>query len=937
MKQLLHPRWILIFGTLPMLCLLAIYAGQYSVINTLLTPESKQLWGMFGISLALLACAHAGLGFYLIINNKKINIYYPLFSIPLNALMLFLYAWNVDKILPFDLPRWMLSDGFELTALSFLTPVLAHAFMAMVILLTPEDRPHRASRNFLAALAVPVSGYLFVTVLSRLHLEENGLFFKGLLVLLFATGTMTFLFFLARWAYLLAMKRQNNGLFSEYPLLWRVPIGLVFPLLGLALNNGLLKLLPVEYVFGNFSSNWFYLLALVNGILFCLPPLDKPGYRLFRFLARCATAPFAFYFFVVFLPFLPFSVVAVIGFGLGFLMLTPLVLFIVQLMDLNDDYKYLSHHFSVQGISVAALFSIALMPGVITATYASDRRVLHVALDYLYAPEQVAGRHVNTRSLAKTLAVLKEHKRPQQNAGIFGNQTPYLSPFFAWMALDNLTVSNAKVDKLEQVFFGAPPTAIASIIEENRKDVILSDVTTSSTYDAETDSWRTWVELEMTNESNMGSMEYENSFELPEGCWISNYYLYIGERKEMGLLAEKKTALWVYSQIKNTRRDPGLLHYLTGRRVALHVFPFSGNEKRRTGIEFVHKEPLELHMDGQAIRLGKDGLQQPPLRFNSAGEGAVSYISTEGKSKLPKVQRSPYFHFIINASNGNNLNKNIIINNLNNFITKNPNAAKAARITLAGTYCETFDVDEGWQEHLQTSAFEGGFFLERALQMALAEAQNNKESRYPVLVVVGDNLNMAILDKDFSDWEFALPEGPFFHLLHDDGSYETHSLVGNMRDAMPEKLPLTGDNPVLAWPNAQTPFAYLPDDGQPSIALKTLDFGPDDQASTWQKGLYLQAKTMSHTIKLGSSDAEWKAAMRQSVESGIMTPETSYIALENEAQKAALQRKQKETLKAKQSLDLGEETPQPMSEPSILLLFLFFGLFVLLQKARQNA
>jgi len=65
-----------------------------------------------------------------------------------------------------------------------------------------------------------------------------------------------------------------------------------------------------------------------------------------------------------------------------------------------------------------------------------------------------------------------------------------------------------------------------------------------------------------------------------------------------------------------------------------------------------------------------------------------------------------------------------------------------------------------------------------------------------------------------------------------------------------------------------------------------------------------------------------------------MTPLTSYIVVENEAQKAVLLRKQKEVLAGKKSLDLNEST-QRMSEPELMLLLILLGAFMFFLKRKK--
>jgi hypothetical protein len=66
-----------------------------------------------------------------------------------------------------------------------------------------------------------------------------------------------------------------------------------------------------------------------------------------------------------------------------------------------------------------------------------------------------------------------------------------------------------------------------------------------------------------------------------------------------------------------------------------------------------------------------------------------------------------------------------------------------------------------------------------------------------------------------------------------------------------------------------------------------------------------------------------------------MTPVTSYLVVENEAQKAILKKKQEQVLSSNKSLDLGEDT-QRMSEPSFILLILLLGLVLWYRQKRQR-
>jgi hypothetical protein len=66
-----------------------------------------------------------------------------------------------------------------------------------------------------------------------------------------------------------------------------------------------------------------------------------------------------------------------------------------------------------------------------------------------------------------------------------------------------------------------------------------------------------------------------------------------------------------------------------------------------------------------------------------------------------------------------------------------------------------------------------------------------------------------------------------------------------------------------------------------------------------------------------------------------MTPVTSYLVVENEAQKAMLKKKQEQALSGNKSLDLGEDT-QRMSEPRLILLTILLGLILWFREKRKR-
>ncbi|AWM34384.1 hypothetical protein [Hymenobacter nivis] len=162
-------------------------------------------------------------------------------------------------------------------------------------------------------------------------------FSNGLSGALLTVGPLAFLFYLVRGAYIIGLNRPD-GTFS---LAWKIMVALVLPVLGLLVNKELfldgLGGGTKNGTSGDFSSPWFFGLAVLNGVLLCCPAPARPGWHLALLAGRSVLLGYMAYFFLVFLPFLPLSVLAVVAIGTGFLMLTPLVVLVVHIRALDDD------------------------------------------------------------------------------------------------------------------------------------------------------------------------------------------------------------------------------------------------------------------------------------------------------------------------------------------------------------------------------------------------------------------------------------------------------------------------------------------------------------------------------------------------------------------------------------------------------------------------
>src|SRR5690606_17474506 len=133
-------------------------------------------------------------------------------------------------------------------------------------------------------------------------------------------------------------------------------------------------------------------------------------------------------------------------------------------------------------------------------------------------------------------------------------------------------------------------------------------------------------------------------------------------------------------------------------------------------------------------------------------------------------------------------------------------------------------------------------------------------------------------------------------------------------------------------------IAYLPDNHEPSIILKKTIFEPDEikiKEKNWKSALIMQSNWKSQILHPETSDKEWLNLVKYSFTSKVMTPVTSYLVVENEAQKAILKKKQEQVLSGNKSLDLGEGA-QRMSEPGLWILAILFGFVIWYRRTRKR-
>jgi hypothetical protein len=908
MNSLLNPRSVFVANTLPQTILLLAYYSQYTVIRTQLDADSLWLWTCFGFTMLLLVLLNFAFALALTIKRKPLPVIYGVLALVTYTAYVIAWYFHSDKLIPWSIPRWAISEDAWFYTLTFIMPALAHAVFMIVAGVTNMERNPSIWKNLVGAILIP--GILYLSFLAAAKLIRVNFFIPGLI---WVVGlTILFLFLLVRTTYILMMKKEEA--LKKYSLLWKIPITLVLPLLGLAVNNGLLfgrHLFGEEKIFGNFSHPAFYVLAVVNAVLLCMPALPNKTYRLLLFIARCITLAYTAYFFLVFLPFMPLSVIAVIAIGVGFLMLAPVILMVVHVAELSGDYRFLKAHYSPMLITGVAAIGFLVLPAAITGNYWHTRTVLHKSLDYLYSTDYNKSYHADKNALSAALKVIEEEGIGSR-MDFMSRKLPYLSSYFKWLVLDNMTLPESKINLIKAVYFGENNVQTNWGDVTGSADVGITDVKTTSTWDAKQNAWLSEVNLSITDSSVGGwQEEYATELKLPPGCWISDYYLYIDSVKEHGLLVEKGAAMWIYQQIVHvSRRDPGLLFYLTGNRVAFRAFPFAPGQTRQTGIQFLHKEPVTLEIGGRHIALG-DATKQPMPPIEKYGDATV-YIPAAQKKNLEKVKRTPYYHFVVDVSIGQQRRREEYSKRIEKELNSNRLGKANAKVSFVNSNSNTYAVSDGLRAQYDQQQFEGGFYLERAIKAILTNAVLQPANTYPVIVVVADTMEGAIIENDFADLQFTYPEGHLFYRLNTEGKLEAHTLWYNPIHAYETVDSIKAEPYVLAYPDKTKPVAFLCDNDLPDVIVTGDVKEPDVskmEAKNWNAALGVQGDWQMQVLHPAVNEERWKNAVAASFATQVMSPVTSYIVVENEMQKEVLKRKQEEILKAKKALG-EQEKPQ---------------------------
>jgi hypothetical protein len=742
-----------------------------------------------------------------------------------------------------------------------------------------------------------------------------------------------------------------------------VVIGLVLPLSGLWLNRSIP--FPVD-----FQAWEVYALTVVNAAILVVASWMHRSWPRASFNLLCATLPFSLYFFIVFLPYTPLSILAVIVMGAGLLVLTPTLLFVLQISLLNRARAVLARSGASLVSTIAwGLLCFLALPSFFVVRAIADKAALNAALDYVMLPSIQPGDSRYTGNRINLRRALVGHRNYKD--GIY---YPLLSDTYSWIVFDNLVLPDATLSRLEQTFFGSVDvtegtdpfrTGTGSFFGGgNVRDrmrmpraaplpdtAYLSDLQFRGAR-SETNPVFT---LTMTlRNSGAAATEYRTTLPLPPGVFVRGFRLQVNGTLVPGRIFEKKTARWVYEMIRDSeRRDPGLLYYGKQNELELQVFPIGANDAINVEIDFCAAEKLGTATapfaanDPSAVLNGvRDALRS---QLAASPEGVFFAVSASAAESLPRVEREPYLHVIIDRSEINGFTGDLA-GTLRSLADRFPKARRM-RVSLAN-----YDVVDLGVSMMPIGDFvgqptiklddalpcAGGLNLDFALAHALRQHRDgdldvpktNELPPRPIFVLLSRMAAARELDLPLTKaWADVCPDVSLEE-VGQDGSHIIHLASADSNQPLvrfgASMRPLTANaatcfkatdavEEIQFWSPSQARWQAIPAVERP------------EDSSDWARAASLFLRQQAFSRNPGMDRDGLVSLVKTSRDTGILIPATSYIVVENEAQWRMLELGEQQKLGQNSALEF-RETPSP----SVIVIAGMFGLYLYVRRRRKR-
>ena len=790
----------------------------------------------------------------------------------------------------------------------------------------------------------------------------SGTNYKTIYMIVIVAAYYFVLFSLIKIAVMIFKEKKLISNFFKNPksfMVLTILLMLAMPLTGLLLNQYMYSYVSQyarqtigsyyrhEYdgFFGDFSHPIFYLLTIINAVLLLIPKDKYRKFRLPMFFAKSLLYCFIVYMFIVFLPVLPVGVLALF-FIVGIYAFAPLLAAWWQGKILLAEYRELKADYGRKLATIVFLLGFITIPVILGSFFAYDNANYNKALAYANEYNANSSKRVDIPALARTLDIRSagtfrtrlynskmrayySYKNIPLISGVY-KQYIYKGKNLSWQyqqRLDNLFL-NANYSYYgyhydenggyyndggyyDNNYYSFQEQDMLETYTRNSSNVHIANVVHNTRYDENIQAYRTWIDLTLEN-SMYANSEYRTTFHIPDGVYVSDYYLDVNGERKTGLLTDRRAALAIYTKIVLSRLDPGVLHYIDDNQLELRVFPFDVYERRATGFEIIHKNSFNLRLDENHLIEISAGERISEIRLPNA-----VLLSSDEINNLPPLIRSPVYNFIVDCSSKSDVDK--LTRLINGF-------CRANNINDGAVFLTTYRYEEIPLKELskvkieQIIKREGGFNLSLAMKAAL---KNSNGSATPIIVFVSEAADNSItFPKSTRDYE--TPESLFYYRLSESNRgaatltayrFSTNARMG-----------------VLSEPRLLDVVSYngraVINDGEDKLVVLN---GEETPESTGNQYLDAMALATEHKLNMKNGTNPPVSYIKKSLSSHMLTPSTAFIVVETKEQEEALLDMQENILNAQESRD-----GQSLSEPSIVVLIAASLLLFLLLYLRRR-
>ncbi len=856
MNNIDSPKKLLYFITIPQSIMAIILAIVFSKIKE---PLNLPLIIIFALQFTL---------------NLEIVLYYIRNSKSEKISIKALYAFLISFIVLFSCATILIFQQFSSSSvispetLYLLLNLISLIYLSLAIIKQTNSNNKDNSAMIILCLILPFAIYLLL----------SSYYTIGDISIVFAVGLFCiFLFLLSKLIYMLLHKNkkeiqtQNSENItsqtqspesitleasSKKYRIFLFILAVILPQVGLYVNN-----FTFWRLLGNFTNVYFYIIAAANGLLL-LVDINKIKYKKTVFFLRTAGLIYIFYFALIFLPYMPYAFIGAIFWGMGLLVYVPILIFIVQTKQIYEDYKILKSIYSKKILVRLIVAGIFTLPAILMINFSIDRINFNRAMAYVNHDSKQQAK-VDLRRLGYSISEIEEtlvSSRERQGL-TFLPGTPIISTAYRSIALDNMYFTEGTVESLQKIFM---PEDIVSVFENLPADAEVNTgfrtkLSVSSTeYDPESKTYKAWVDLAIDKTSYEAPNEYSTKFKLPDGCFIVDYYLYVGSEKKRGIMTDKRAAQVAYESIIRTPKDPGIIYYDNDNTIALRVFPFFDMEVRRTGFQIMYSQNETLEIDGQTITLEAEHFSDSPTQISG-----VHFIPANYKKTLNSIQRKPLYYFLMDAGENSGYKENFELAKKH---------AKEKNLTDVKYYAVSYQAAEVTDLENTTSPTvpKGGFNTAYAMDMILNSVP---EGYFPVMIMVTQNINRSVpytRTQRFNNF----PESEYSYRLNVDSSLTPYNLFDS---EMLQNVNQPLFNNALDYQGLA-----LKDDGK----SETIFINP--KLSEIEGDRYKRAFILQKNSYTAGTNDEQISQIKESMKQRILTKNTAFMVMETKEQEDML-------------------------------------------------